>query len=177
MIGFGNQTSGKQMSWFLHLYILLKQDQFLLWNQTCRHLIMLVAAITLPSLMWKPCFFPQMPQGMTEKKIQRLPRNLNPRSNKQKNNASKSISSNWNQICRHLIMLVAATTLSSLMWKPCFFPQMPPGTTKKKIQPLRLFFSFLSTALCHQKFSSPSLSVLLKNYNTVHFIVHSTQNC
>ena len=95
----------------------------------------------------------------------------------QTNKKTISISSNWNQICRHLIMLVVATTLSSLMWKPCFFPQMPPGTTKKKIQPLRLFFSFLSTALCHQKFSSPSLSVLLKNYNTVHFIVHSTQNC
>ena len=125
---------------FLYLYMPLTLDQFLLWNQTCRHLIMLVAATTLPSLMWKPWFFPQIPPGTTKKKIQRLPRNFNPRSNKQNNNASISISSNWNQICRRLIMLVAATTLSSLMWKPCFFPQMPPGTTKKKIQPLRLFF-------------------------------------
>ena len=133
LIGFRNQTSGKQIAFF------------------CR-----------------------CPQGQQKRKFKDHQGTL---TLDQTNKKTISISSDWNQICRHLIMLVAATTLSSLMWKPCFFPQMPPGTTKKKIQPLRLFFSFLSTALCHQKFFSPSLSVLLKNYNTVHFIVHSTQNC
>ena len=83
--------------------------------------------------MWKPCFFPQMPPGTTKKEIQRSPRNST-LDQTNKKIANISISSNWNQICRHLIMLVAATTPSSLMWKPCFFPQMPPATTKNKIQ-------------------------------------------
>ena len=37
--------------------------------------------------IWKTdCFFLQMSPGTTKKKIQRSPRNFNPRSNKQKNN-------------------------------------------------------------------------------------------
>ena len=110
----------------------------------------------------------------TKKKIQRSPRNFNPRSNKQKNNinffqlkSNLQTSNNVGSSNHPVIINVKALLLSA----------DAPRDNEKENPTTQAFFSFLSTALCHQKFSSPSLSVLLKNYNTVHFIVHSTQNC